>query len=96
MTYRYIPYLGTFFSHGTPVWPWPVIYISYRKILKRVFPRTRHCWSTPLGELTRRLVKKGALIEARTVNRDWSANPHSGTSALRAGALPGGDRLTCR
>ena len=21
----YIPYLGTFFSHGTPVWPWPVI-----------------------------------------------------------------------
>ena len=23
----YIPYLGTFFSHGTPVWPWPVIYI---------------------------------------------------------------------
>ena len=20
----YIPYLGTFFSHGTPVWPWPV------------------------------------------------------------------------
>jgi len=24
----YIPYLGTFFSHGTPVWPWPVIYKS--------------------------------------------------------------------
>ena len=23
----YIPYLGTFFSHGTPVWPWPVIYM---------------------------------------------------------------------
>ena len=23
----YIPYLGTFFSHGTPVWPWPVIFI---------------------------------------------------------------------
>ena len=21
----YIPYLGTLFSHGTPVWPWPVI-----------------------------------------------------------------------
>ena len=21
----YIPYLGTFFFHGTPVWPWPVI-----------------------------------------------------------------------
>ena len=21
----HIPYLGTFFSHGTPVWPWPVI-----------------------------------------------------------------------
>ena len=24
----YIPYLGTFFSHGTPVWPWPVINIA--------------------------------------------------------------------
>ena len=21
----YIPYLETFFSRGTPVWPWPVI-----------------------------------------------------------------------
>ena len=21
----YITYLGTFCSHGTPVWPWPVI-----------------------------------------------------------------------
>ena len=25
MTYIPLPYLGTFFSHGTPVWPWPVI-----------------------------------------------------------------------
>ena len=24
----YIPYLGTFFSHGTPVWPWPVILVN--------------------------------------------------------------------
>ena len=24
----YIPYLGTFFSHGTPVWPWPVILLK--------------------------------------------------------------------
>ena len=24
----HIPYLGTFFSHGTPVWPWPVIRIE--------------------------------------------------------------------
>jgi len=27
-----IPYLGIFFSHGTPVWPWPVI-IIYATIL---------------------------------------------------------------
>jgi len=45
--------------------------------------------------MTRRLLKEGALIEARTVNRDWRANPHSGTGALRAGAPPGGDRMAC-
>ena len=25
-----IPYLGTFFSHGTSVWPWPVIICESR------------------------------------------------------------------
>ena len=29
----YIPYLETFFSHGTPVWPWPVItFISVHQV----------------------------------------------------------------
>ena len=58
------------------------------------FLGTRHR-ATPLGELTRRLLKGGALIEARTVNRDRRANLHSWTGALRSGAPPGGDRLTC-
>ena len=26
----YIPYLGTLVSHGTPVWPWPVIFLFIR------------------------------------------------------------------
>ena len=48
------------------------------KILKsRIFflRRTRH-WSTPLGGLTRQLLKEGTTIDARIVNRDRSANPH--------------------
>ena len=65
------------------------------KILKRIFLRTRH-WSTPLGGLTRQLLKEGTTIDARIVNRDRSANPHFGTGALRASAPPGGDRLNCR
>ena len=45
------------------------------KILKRIFLRTRH-WSTPLGGLTRQLLKQGTTIDVRIVNRDRSANPH--------------------
>ena len=50
----YIPYLGTFFSHGTPVWPWPVIYIDHKikmNIPERGFPLTRLAMS-PRGGLT--------------------------------------------
>ena len=48
-----------------------------------------------LGGLTRQLLKEGTTIDARIVNRDRSANPHFWNGALRSGAPPGGDRLTC-
>ena len=32
----YIPYLRTFFSHGTPVWPWPVISLGKRPPLANI------------------------------------------------------------
>jgi len=37
---------------------------------------TQKFWSTPLGGLTRQLLKEGTTIDARIVNRDRSANPH--------------------
>ena len=68
--------------------------LTRKRIQEGFFLGTRHC-ATPLGELTRPTAEGGAPVEARTVNRDRSANTHPWTGALRSGAPPGGDRLTC-
>ena len=79
---------------GVLCWLYPVGYPRINIILliiittclhmlksRRIFPR-HEALCDPLGELTRPTAEGGAPLEARTVNRDRSANPHPWTGAL--------------
>ena len=51
-------------------------YILFQFEKRKGFFLRRRRGSTPLGGLTRQLLKEGTTIDARIVNRDRSANPH--------------------
>ena len=50
---------------------------------------------TPTADLKGGRPSRRGRSQESSVNRDWSANPHPWTGALRSGTSPSGDGLTC-